>query len=244
MLSPDGSVLATSHRDGVAVFDADGLRPRFILPGQDDGVSALAFSPDVSRLAVGFTSGTSIVWEVARQRPVRTFRGHSQPVEDVAFSPDGRSLHTVSTDEQLLSWDISGPGTFPPARQFPDNPTAAFEAFPSPDGGTVAYLSYGQRGLDYGFERIRFRDVESGRLTPTRDLVREGPSYYSVEWSPDSRELAFSGGAIDVPGRGLVRHNLQLWDAATGAARRTDVGAGRGHRRVLRRRPTHDPHLG
>ena len=230
VLSPDGRLLATSHPDGVAVFDAQGLRPRFVLPGQDDGVSALAFSPDGSKLAAGFTSGTSIVWEVARQRPVRTFRGHSQPVEDVVFKADGRGLHTVSTDGQLLSWDVAGPGTFPSAREFPENPTDAYEAFPSPDGATVAYPAYAERydknDPDYGREQIRFRDVESGRLTPPRRLVREGPSYYDVAWSPDSREFAFSAGAVKVPGRGLVRHNLQLWDAATGAAVYTDVGAG------------------
>ena len=36
----------------------------------------------------------------------------------------------------------------------------------------------------------------------------------------------FTGGAIDVPGRGLVNHNLQVWDPKTGSALYTKAGAG------------------
>ena len=229
VLSPDGSLLATSHRDGVAVYDARTLRQRFVLPGQDDGVSALAFSPDGSRLAAGYTSGTSIVWEVARQRPIRTFRGHSQPVEDLAFASGGGILDTVSTDGQLLTWDVTGPGTFPQAREFPDNPRRTYESMPSPDGRTVAYVEYGNWGEQGPSSKpgtFQFRNLETGRLTPARQAAWAGPSDLWFEWSPDSREFALAGGAIDVPGRGPVQHNLQVWDPTTGSPTRTEVAAG------------------
>lgn len=230
VLSPDGALLATSHRDGVAVFDARTLHRLFVLPGQDDGVSALAFSPDGSQLAAGYTSGTSIVWQVARQRPIRTFRGHSQAVEDVAFTADGRALDTVSSDGQLLSWDVAGPGTFPPARQFRENPSQTFTAVPSPDGRTVAYVEYWSGGEQDPTStkpgHIQFRDVATGRLTPPRQTVWGGPSAVEWEWSPDSRQFALSGGVVNIPGRGLVEHNLQVWDPTTGSPTRTEVGAG------------------
>ncbi len=229
-ISPDGSLLATSHRAGVAVYDTRSMRLRFVLPGQDDGVSALAFSPDGSRLAAGYTSGTSIVWQVARQRPERTFRGHSQAVEDVVFASGGRTLDTVSSDGQLLSWDVAGPGTFPSARQFPDNPGGTFTALPSPDGRTVAYVEYWSGGEQDPTStkpgHIQFRDVATGRLTPPRRTVWGGPSATEWEWSPDSRQFAFSGGVVNVPRRGLVEHNLQVWDPTTGLPTRTEFGAG------------------
>ena len=229
VVSPDGSLLATSSRDGVAVFSTRTLRPRFVLPGQDDGVTALAFSPDGSRIAAGFTSGTSIVWDVAHQRPERTFRGHSQPVEDVVFASGGRVLDSVSADGQLLSWDVAGPGTFPSAREFPDNPRGTFEALPSPDGRTVAYVEYWSAGGQDKSSKpgsIQFRDLDTGRLTPARQLAWAGPSNLEYTWSPDSREFVFAGGAINVPGRGLVNHNLQMWDPKTGSALYTEAGAG------------------
>ena len=226
--SPDGSLLATSHRDGVAVFDARTLRQRFVLPGQDDGVSALAFSPDGSRLAAGYTSGTSIVWQVARQRPIRTFRGHSQAVEDVAFASGGGMLDTVSTDGQLLSWDVAGPAPSLGRGSSPTTREGRLRAVPSPDGRTVAYVEYwsgGEQDPSSKPGHIQFRDVATGRLTPARQTVWGGPST-SWEWSPDSRQFALAGGAINVPGRGLVEHNLQVWDPRP--ARRPAPRSGQG----------------
>ncbi len=169
------------------------------------------------------------MWEVARQRPIRTFRGHSQPVEDLAFASGGRILDTVSADGQLLSWDVAGPGTFPAARQFPDNPSRTYEAVPSPDGRTVAYVEYWSGGEQDSSSKpgtIQFRDLGTGRLTPAREaglgrafrpLVRVEsrlPGVRAGRWR-DRRPRSWR-----------VEHNLQVWDPRTGSPTRTEIAAG------------------
>ena len=204
VLSPDGSLLATSHRDGVAVYNAKTLRPRFILPGQDDGVSALAFSPDGSRLAAGFTSGTTIVWEVAHQRPVRTLHGHSQPVEDVAFSLDGRRLDTVSTDGQLLTWDVAGSGTFPAARQFRENPRAEKPPSRLPTAAPSPTWRTGQ-ALDHLLREPRADAV------PRRGLGPSDPASPDLAWGGPPRGVGLEPG---LPGVRLLTADSSTSPAA------------------------------
>ena len=130
-LSPDGSMIATSHSHGVAVLDAKTLARRFLLPRAPDSVSAIGFSADSRRLASGFVGGAVVVWDLVGQRPIRTLGGLSQPVEDVAFAPVGDRLYAVATDQRLLSWDLSRPASFVPTRRFLDNPKDAFASIPS-----------------------------------------------------------------------------------------------------------------
>ena len=218
VLSPDGSLLATSHRDGTAVLDARKLDTRFLLPGLGDGVSSLAFSGDGTKLASGFVSGTTIVSDMVTRKPVRTLRGHSQPVEDVAFGPGGRSLYTVGADRQLLSWVVAGPNTFPPARAFSENPENGWLAYSSPDGRTVAYVTYDGQ--------IQFRDVASGRLTRPRTTGIDFPAYFEIWWTVDSRHIMTSGGSGGAGPEGPSSHTLEVWDRQSGRRVFSDLEAG------------------
>jgi WD40 repeat protein len=98
--SPDGRRIAWSRGDGtVAVSDADGGQELF----QVSGV-AMAFSPDGTRLAT--TSSTSVrLWETAAGEEVLTLSGHTLPVMQVLFTPDGRSLVSVGVDWAVKVWD-------------------------------------------------------------------------------------------------------------------------------------------
>jgi WD40 repeat protein/DNA-binding SARP family transcriptional activator len=221
-LSQDGSTIATSDLDGIAVRSSDDLAVRFMLAGQSAGTSALAFTPDGNRLAAGYADGATVVWDLESRKPEDTFRGHSQEVYAHTFSPDGGSLYSVGLDGQLLAFDLTGNRGFPPWRRYPDNPQLdnLSAALPSPDGKTVAYTGYG-RSPEYHWQ-VQFRDVESGRLTERRYFPR-GPGAMTT-WTPDSQSfLAAAGYTDDDPHPPDVRPSrlLQVWDPSSGTVVRT-----------------------
>ncbi len=104
--APDGSRLAAGDWTGrVAIWDGD-LRHRagilrnvFLAPvdpssDSAETVTALAFSPDGSTLAVGGNAGTVQLWDIATQQPL----GPSLPtpggsIDTLAFSPDSTMLY-------------------------------------------------------------------------------------------------------------------------------------------------------
>jgi WD40 repeat protein len=47
------------------------------------------------------------LWDISTGRCVRTFIGHTREVYSVAFSPDGQTLISSSTDETVRLWDVS-----------------------------------------------------------------------------------------------------------------------------------------
>ncbi len=155
-------------------------------------------------LSPGF-SRWSAVRTIAADAQARGFavvlRGHTQTVDDVVFTPDGRYLITTSDDTTLRLWDMKSGGV----RVLTGHTDEVWRLTFSPDGH-----SFATAGKD---RTARLWDLNTGE---SRVLAGHPGSVDSVAYTPDGRHLLVTN-----RGDALVR----VWNVASGALERTlDTG--------------------
>ncbi|WP_371619218.1 trypsin-like peptidase domain-containing protein [Streptomyces sp. NBC_00454] len=130
----------------------------------------------------------------------RRLIGHTDWVNRVAFSPDGRTLATGSGDGSVRLWDVAT-GTM--RSTLPQTVKVGAVAF-SPDGRTLA--------TDSEDNTVVLWDVATG--SPRATLKGHSGLVWSIAFSPDGRTLA----------TGSDDNKVMLWDVATGVLRATLKG--------------------
>ena len=151
------------------------------LPGSYGG-QALAFHPSGRTLAGGMGMDATIRLLDLATGQVTILTGHTSAIETVAFSPDGRTLATGSTDATIRLWDLATGRTT--TTLTPHGGYVVSLAF-SPDGRTLA-----SAGTD---STVRLWDPATGQATAT--LFGHTEFVTSVAFSPDGRTLA--SGSMD-----------------------------------------------
>jgi len=105
-VSDSARFVATGSGDGsVILWDKASAQALFTLKGHASKVTALAFSPDGTRLLSGGLDGTFQLWDTGEGRPIGVVQSSGQTMADVAlgdtrwyagFSPDGKTVATLS----------------------------------------------------------------------------------------------------------------------------------------------------
>ncbi|GAA4194611.1 hypothetical protein GCM10022252_39280 [Streptosporangium oxazolinicum] len=208
--SPDGETLAGGDSEGaVTMWNARTRQPiGDPLTGHTRAVQAMAFSPDGGLLASAGSNGegtepgdhTVVLWDTRTRQPIGDpLTGHTNWVEAVAFSPDGRTLATGSSDRTVIVWDTA---TWQPIGD-PLVQTDWVQAVAfSPDGRTL--VTVGDDMAAIVWDTATWQPVGA-------PLTGHTGSVLSVAFSPDGRTLATGSGD----------RTVIVWDTAT----RRPIGA-------------------
>jgi WD40 repeat protein len=160
-----------------------------------------AFSvSDDGRFALAAIGNTEKLYDLASGGCVRAFKGHTDSVNSVCFSPGGKQALSGSDDRTAMLWDLeSGEGV----RTF-WHPTTVWSVCFNPDG---------KQALSASPDKIvKLWDLASGKCVRTFEGHR---SYVnSVCFSPGGKQ-ALSGGQDKT---------LRLWDLANGECLRVFEG--------------------
>lgn len=163
----------------VVIWNRAGEQEKILKP-HPTILSAMAFSPDGSRLAVGCRDGSVHVWDVAAGERLRQWPSDAESTNGIAFSPDGRQLATAHRDGTVRLWDAASGEELRVLRGH--NHHAQFVDF-SPDGRLLA------SGANDGTARLW--DVRSGREV----ITFRGHRYRvcAVLFAGDGKTLVTSG---------------------------------------------------
>ena len=190
VLHPDNRRVAVCYVDAevVSIYDTETGELVAELPVGRISNTVAAWHPDGTRLAVG-TSRFIQLWDVETRSKRATLEGHVQPVETLAFHPDGALLASKSWDGVLRLWDV------PTGRALLQMPLLVDPYF-SRDGRWLGVLQHGEDA----------QLLEAITAPEYRTLGDGQGGYYEGDLSPDNRLLAVN----------RADDGVRLWDLTTG----------------------------
>jgi WD40 repeat protein len=166
------------------------------------GLRCLALRPDGKELALGTDDNRVQLWEIGKDAPRLTLKGHRKAVWALAYSPDGKAVLSASLDGTARLWDAAT-GEQRVGVRGHDGPVLAV-AF-APDGKSFATGGSDGTARVWGLDGNERRVLE-GHKGPVRGLT----------FTPDGKAL-LTGGSDGT---------IKQWDPTAGGqpAQRLQVG--------------------
>lgn len=105
--SPDGRYLAATDDAGsVYVWDVLTRQRKVRWEAYGETLSAVRFIPDGDHflVAAGGVSGGLNIWNLKTEIKVFHLKRHTDKIHEIAITPDGKNLATVSQDNSIMLW--------------------------------------------------------------------------------------------------------------------------------------------
>ncbi len=197
----------------------------------DDVIQNFDLSPDGSTLVCAYFPATLIVWDAQTGRRKRVIEPSESGFGDVAFSPDGTmfvtgpgNLAAETAARTITFWDAR---TYKATGKIVSAGIAQRITF-SPDGKSLAVVSYMDTGSDNDKTIVELWDVQSKKLAaaqPAKGRSIDGSALFimsQVAFSPDGSRLAT-----------ITKQTIEVWDLKTGELAQTLQGRSEGRNRGL-----------
>ncbi|NER19435.1 MAG: hypothetical protein F6J96_01470 [Symploca sp. SIO1C2] len=194
--SSDGKIISCVGDDQVILWNRNGKELK-VLEEQSLGIVSFSLDRKTVAFSVGDHNNSLKLWSMDGTLQA-TFKGHSDEVNSVSFSPDGQTIASASDDKTVKLWNRDGTLLQTLEGHSDEVNSVSF----SPDGQTIASAS------DDKTVKLWNRD---GTLLQT--LEGHSDEVNSVSFSPDGQTIA-SASDDDIlklwSGDGTLLQNLKL----------------------------------
>lgn len=180
----------------------------------DDVIQNFDLSPDGSTLVCAYFTATLIVWDTQTGKRKKVIESFESGFGDVAFSPDGTTFVTgpgnfarETAARTITFWDAK---TYKATGKIVSGGIVQRINF-SPDGKSLAVVSYMDTGSDNDKTVVELWDVQAKKLAaaqPAKDRSIDGSALFvmsQIAFSPDGGRLAT-----------ITKQAVEVWDVKSG----------------------------